>query len=101
MDKETPNNERFKAAFWEQPIPCRSRSISTPAVDTSWKHAFGVVRSHSIFPILSLGLLLAVILRLLGVRGPGSLCVALWTCSASSFTHSGLSHTSQFPRRGQ
>jgi len=60
-NKETPNNERFKAAFWEQPIPCRSRSISTPAVDTSWKHAFGVVRSHSIFPILSLGLLLAVI----------------------------------------
>ena len=30
-------------------------------LDTSWKHAFGVVRSHAIFPILSLGLLLAVI----------------------------------------
>ena len=30
-------------------------------LDTSWKHAFAVVRSHSIFPILSLGLLLAVI----------------------------------------
>ncbi|MGO9846701.1 MAG: DUF2189 domain-containing protein [Methylocella sp.] len=30
-------------------------------LDTSWRHAFAVVRSHSIFPILSLGLLLAVI----------------------------------------
>jgi uncharacterized membrane protein len=30
-------------------------------LDTSWKHAFGVVRAHSIFPILSLGLMLAVI----------------------------------------
>jgi len=30
-------------------------------LDTSWKHAFAVVRSHSIFPILSLGLLLLVI----------------------------------------
>jgi uncharacterized membrane protein len=30
-------------------------------LDTSWKHAFGVVRSHAIFPILSLGLLLLVI----------------------------------------
>jgi len=30
-------------------------------LDTSWKHAFGVVRSHSIFSILSLGLLLLVI----------------------------------------
>ena len=29
-------------------------------LDTSWKHAFAVVRSHSIFPILSLGLLLLV-----------------------------------------
>jgi len=30
-------------------------------LDTSWKHAFAVVRSHAIFPILSLGLLLLVI----------------------------------------
>ena len=30
-------------------------------LDTSWAHAFGVVRSHSIFSILSLGLLLLVI----------------------------------------
>ena len=30
-------------------------------LDTSWKHAFAVVRSHAIFPILSLGLLLGVI----------------------------------------
>ncbi len=30
-------------------------------LDTSWRHAFAVVRSHSIFPILSLGLLLLVI----------------------------------------
>jgi uncharacterized membrane protein len=30
-------------------------------LDTSWEHAFGVVRSHSIFSILSLGLLLLVI----------------------------------------
>ena len=30
-------------------------------LDTSWKHAFGVVRSHKMFPILSLGLLLLVI----------------------------------------
>jgi uncharacterized membrane protein len=30
-------------------------------LDTSWKHAFAVVRSHSISPILSLGLLLLVI----------------------------------------
>lgn len=30
-------------------------------LDTSWSHAFGVVRSHSIFSILSLGLLLLVI----------------------------------------
>jgi uncharacterized membrane protein len=27
-------------------------------LDTSWEHAFDVVRSHSIFSILSLGLLL-------------------------------------------
>jgi uncharacterized membrane protein len=30
-------------------------------LDTSWKHAFGVVRSHSIFSILSIGVLLLVI----------------------------------------
>jgi len=30
-------------------------------LDTSWAHAFGVARSHSIFSILSLGLLLLVI----------------------------------------
>jgi len=30
-------------------------------LDTSWTHAFAVVRSHAIFPILSLGLLLLVI----------------------------------------
>ena len=30
-------------------------------LDTSWEHAFDVVRSHSIFSILSLGLLLLVI----------------------------------------
>lgn len=30
-------------------------------LDTSWTHAFGVVRSHKMFPILSLGLLLLVI----------------------------------------
>ena len=30
-------------------------------LDTSWKHAFAVVRSHAVFPILSLGLLLLVI----------------------------------------
>ncbi len=30
-------------------------------LDISWKDAFGVMRSHSIFPILSLGLLLLVI----------------------------------------
>ena len=30
-------------------------------LDASWKDAFGVVRSHSMFPILSLGLLLLVI----------------------------------------
>jgi len=30
-------------------------------LDASWKNAFGVVRSHSMFPILSLGLLLLVI----------------------------------------
>jgi uncharacterized membrane protein len=30
-------------------------------LDTSWAHAFGVVRSHSIFSILSLGLLLLVV----------------------------------------
>jgi uncharacterized membrane protein len=30
-------------------------------LDTSWAHAFGVVRSHSIFSILSLGLLLLAI----------------------------------------
>ena len=30
-------------------------------LDISWAHAFGVVRSHSIFSILSLGLLLLVI----------------------------------------
>ena len=30
-------------------------------LDNSWAHAFGVVRSHSIFSILSLGLLLLVI----------------------------------------
>jgi uncharacterized membrane protein len=30
-------------------------------LDTSWKHTFGVMRSHSIFSILSLGLLLLVI----------------------------------------
>jgi len=30
-------------------------------LDTSWKHAFNVVRSHSIFSILSLGMLLLVI----------------------------------------
>jgi uncharacterized membrane protein len=30
-------------------------------LDTSWEYAFGVVRSHSIFSILSLGLLLLVI----------------------------------------
>jgi len=30
-------------------------------LDTSWKHAFSVVRSHAVFPILSLGLLLLVI----------------------------------------
>lgn len=31
-------------------------------IDPIWKQAFGVLRSHSIFPILSLGLLLLVIL---------------------------------------
>ena len=30
-------------------------------LDTSWTHAFAVVRSHAVFPILSLGLLLLVI----------------------------------------
>ncbi|MGO8848182.1 MAG: DUF2189 domain-containing protein [Methylocella sp.] len=30
-------------------------------LDSSWKHAFAVVRSHAIFPILSLGLILLVI----------------------------------------
>ena len=30
-------------------------------LDTSWAHAFGVARSHSIFSILSLGVLLLVI----------------------------------------
>jgi len=30
-------------------------------LDTSWAHAFGVARSHSIFSILSLGLLLLAI----------------------------------------
>ena len=30
-------------------------------LDTSWTHAFGIVRSHSIFSILSLGMLLLVI----------------------------------------
>ena len=30
-------------------------------LDTSWKHAFAVVRSHAMFPILSLGLILLVI----------------------------------------
>jgi uncharacterized membrane protein len=36
----------------------RRRELS---LDASWKDAFGVVRSHSMFPILSLGLLLLVI----------------------------------------
>ncbi|HUI21782.1 MAG TPA: DUF2189 domain-containing protein [Methylocella sp.] len=30
-------------------------------IDPSWKYAFGVIRSHAIFPILSLGMLLLVI----------------------------------------
>jgi uncharacterized membrane protein len=52
-------------------------------LDTSWKHAFAVVHSRAVFPILSLGLLLLVILALRGQ----SLYVSAWVQEApQSFT---------------
>jgi uncharacterized membrane protein len=55
-------------------------------LDTSWQHAFGVVRSHSIFSILSLGLLLLVIFACWEFTAQ-SLYVALFgTLPPDSFT---------------
>jgi len=55
-------------------------------LDTSWEHAFGVVRSHSIFSILSLGLLLLVVFACWEFTAQ-SLYVALFgTIPPDSFT---------------
>ena len=54
-------------------------------LDTSWEHAFDVVRSHSIFSILSLGLLLLVIFAC-WVFSAQSLYVALFGLQPESFT---------------
>jgi uncharacterized membrane protein len=54
-------------------------------LDTSWEHAFDVVRSHSIFSILSLGLLLLLIFAC-WVFTAQSLYVALFGMQPESFT---------------
>jgi uncharacterized membrane protein len=54
-------------------------------LDTSWMHAFGVVRSRSIFSILSLGLLLLVIFACWEFTAQ-SLYVALYGSPPESFT---------------
>ena len=54
-------------------------------LDTSWEHAFDVVRSHSIFSILSLGLLLLLIFAC-WVFTAQSLYVALFGLQPESFT---------------
>ncbi len=54
-------------------------------LDTSWEHAFDVVRSHSILSILSLGLLLLVIFACWEFTAP-SLYVALFGLQPESFT---------------
>ena len=54
-------------------------------LDNSWAHAFGVVRSHSIFSILSLGLLLLVIFAGWEFTAQ-SLYVALFGLQPESFT---------------
>jgi uncharacterized membrane protein len=54
-------------------------------LDTSWEHAFDVVRSHSIFSILSLGLLLLVIFAC-WVFAAQSLYVALFGMQPEAFT---------------
>ena len=54
-------------------------------LDTSWEHAFDVVCSHSIFSILSLGLLLLVIFAC-WVFTAQSLYVALFGMQPESFT---------------
>ena len=54
-------------------------------LDTSWEHAFDVLRSHSIFSILSLGLLLLVIFACWEFTAQ-SLYVALFGLQPESFT---------------
>ena len=54
-------------------------------LDTSWEHAFDVVRSHSIFSILSLGLLLLVIFACWEFTAQ-SLYVTLFGLPPESFT---------------
>src|SRR5450631_4872557 len=54
-------------------------------LDTSWVHAFGVIRSHSIFSILSLGLLLLVIFACWEFTAQ-SLYLALFGLPPESFT---------------
>jgi len=54
-------------------------------LDTSWEHAFDVVRSHSIFSILSLGLLLLVIFAGWEFTAQ-ALYVALFGLQPESFT---------------
>ena len=54
-------------------------------LDTSWEHAFDVVRSHSILSILSLGLLLLVIFACWEFTAQ-SLYVALFGLQPESFT---------------
>jgi len=54
-------------------------------LDTSWEHAFDLVRSHSIFSILSLGLLLLVIFAGWEFKAQ-ALYVALFGLQPESFT---------------
>jgi len=54
-------------------------------LDTSWEHAFDVVRSHSIFSVLSLGLLLLVIFAGWEFTAQ-ALYVALFGLQPESFT---------------
>ena len=55
-------------------------------LDTSWEHAFGVVRSRAIFSILSLGLLLLVIFACWEFTAQ-SLYVALFWVHAAGVLH--------------